>query len=103
PLAMIFLRNRTRIFSFQDSPDTLLDDLESLPVAARRHGVRLFTILPVRFRVPRTASNPLDQVRGDAIALHRERVVGVRYIRFLDALELGGCGSGAARRVGTSV
>ena len=60
PFAMVFLGNYPRIFTLQNTVDTLLHRLKGLPVTARRHRVGLFTVLFMHFRIPVSTAHLFD-------------------------------------------
>ena len=70
------------------SRDRILHFLESLPVAARRQRVAALAVVVVMLRVPVPLLHSFDQRRRDAVALDRQRVVGVALIYFVDEAQI---------------
>jgi hypothetical protein len=68
PRAVVRVRDLSRIYPLQNFAEAFLHSLKGLPVAPRRHGVSLFALALVGFRVPRTAADALDERGRDSIA-----------------------------------
>ena len=85
---MVRVRDLSRIPSLQNFAEAFLHGLKGLPVAARGHGVPLIAVALVSFRVPPPPADTLDKVWRDAVPLDRQRVIGVRDIGGVDALEV---------------
>src|ERR1700689_1533184 len=60
PHAVVRVRDLSWIFPLQDLAEALLHSLKGLPVAPRRHGVPLFAIALVSFRIPGAAPDAFD-------------------------------------------
>ena len=82
------VRDLSRIFALQNFAEAFLHGLKGLPVAPRRHGVPLFAVAFVGFRIPCAAADALDELGRDAVALDRQRMIGVRDVGVVDALEV---------------
>src|SRR5271155_5385523 len=78
PRAVVRIRDLSRIFSLQNFAEAFLYRLKGLPVAARSHAVPLIAVALVSFRVPPPSADALDERGRNAVALDRERMIGVR-------------------------
>ena len=71
PRRVIAVRDHAGIFVGENRTDALLDRLEGLVVAARRHRIAVLPVFLVDVRVPAAAAHPLDQRRADPVAFNR--------------------------------
>src|ERR1019366_6389598 len=78
----------SRIFALENFSEAFLHGLECLPVAARRHGIPLFAVALVGFRIPCAAADALDESGRDPVAFDRQRMIRVSDIGVRDALEV---------------
>src|ERR1700723_2829624 len=78
PRAVVRVRDLSRIFALQNFAEAFLHGLKGLPVAPRRHGVSLFAVTLVSFWIPGPAADAFDESGRDAVALDRQRMIGVR-------------------------
>src|SRR6202011_453614 len=97
PHAVILVRDRSRIFSLQNLAEAFLHGLKGLPVAPRRHGISLFEVALVGFRIPCAAADALDDSGRDAVAFDRQRMIGVCDVGVVDTLEVRLAIAGRAR------
>src|ERR1700730_12149464 len=67
----------------------LLYFLERLPITAGGQSISTFPVGVARLGTPGPGANALDQFRRDAIALDRQRVIGIALVDFLDEREIG--------------
>ena len=98
PRAVVHVRDLSRIFPIQNFAEAFLHGLKGLPVAPRRHGVSLFAIALIGFRIPSAAADAFDKSGRDAVALDRQRMIGVCDVGVVDALEVCIDIEGRARR-----
>src|SRR6202453_4467538 len=98
PRAMVRVRDLSRIFPLQNFAEAFLHGLKGLPVAPRRHGVSLFAVALVGFRIPSAAADALDESGRDAVPLDRQRMIGVCDVGVVDTLEIRHAMAGRARR-----
>src|ERR1700692_5035422 len=84
PRAVVRVCDLSRILPLQNFAEAFLHGLEGLPVAARRHGIPLLAVALVGFRIPCAAADALDASGRDAVALDRQRMIGVSDIGVVD-------------------
>lgn len=100
---MLLVGDEAGVLATQDAIQAIENSLIGEPVAARGQSIFIFAILLVGFRIPRAAADALDQFRADAIALDRQRMIGVGDVAVLYALEIGAGPGGGGNRSRTTL